>query len=241
MPVEIYFKAYSIIMANRSPEQLLTLFKHRGAVTFPELQEAMDNASRATAFRYLRQISYLRSYNHNGRYYTHRDSLMFDRYGLYSQGNLYFSREGSLGNTLKRLIRESESGWTHRELSDLLHVRVQVPLLEAVRQEKIQREKVGGFYLYFHRDPTIGSRQRQVREQRINSQKTGDSRVTTEPEHIVIIQVLLTLIRFPASQPAEVTRRLRGHSPPIPMQQVVSIFAQYDLESIGKKGGSTIC
>ncbi len=227
-------------MANRSPEQLLTLFNHRGAVTFSELQEALDNASRATAFRYLRQISYLRSYNHNGRYYTHRDPSMFDRYGLYSQGDIYFSREGSLGNTLKHLIWESESGWTHRELSDLLRVRVQVPLLETVRQEKIQREKVGVFYLYLHHDPTIGRHQRQVRQQRIDSQKTGDSRVTTEPEHIVIIQVLLMLIRFPASRPADVARRLRGHSPPIPIEQVVSIFVQYDLESIGKKGGSTI-
>lgn len=226
-------------MANRSPEQLLALFNDKGAVTFPELQEALNNASRATTFRYLRQVPYLRSYNHNGRYYTHRDPSLFDRFGLYSQGDIYFSREGSLGNTLNYLIRESESGWTHRELWDLLRIRVQVPLLEAVRQEKIQREKVGGFYLYLHRDPTIGRRQRQARQQLIDSQNTQDSRII-EPEHSVIIQVLLMLIRFPASRPADVVRLLRGHSPPIPMKQVVSIFTRYDLESIGKKGGATI-
>jgi len=226
-------------MANRSPEQLLKLFKNKDAVTFPDLQEALNNASRPTTFRYLRQVPYLRSYNHNGRYYTHRDTTLFDRFGLYSQGDIYFSREGSLGNTLKYLIRKSESGWTHRELWDLLRIRVQVPLLEAVRQEKIQREKVEGFYLYIHLDPTIGKRQLQTRQQRIASQKIKDSKIA-EPEHTIIIQILLMLIRHPASQPADVVRLLRGHSPPISMEQVVSIFARYDLESTGKKGGSTI-
>jgi hypothetical protein len=32
---------------------------------------------------------------------------------------------------------------------------------------------------------------------------------------------------------------LRGHSPPISMGQVDAVFARYDLESIGKKGGSS--
>ena len=75
----------------------------------------------------------MRCYNHNGRYYTRRDSARFDRLGLYSLGEIHFSRDGSLGMTLKRLIRESEAGLTHRELQDLLHVRVQVLLLEAVQ------------------------------------------------------------------------------------------------------------
>jgi len=227
-------------MANRSPEQLLQLFDTKDAVIFSDLQEALNNALRPTTFRYLRQISYLRSYNHNGRYYTRRDPTLFDRFGLYSLGDIHFSREGSLGNTLKHLIRVSEVGWTHRELWDLLRVRVQVPLLEAVRHEEIQRKKVTGFYLYLHADPTIGKHQLQLRQQRIANRKIND-RVVTEPEGAVIIQVLLTLIRHPQSQPADVVRLLRGHSPPIPMEQVVSIFVRYDLESISKKGGATNC
>ncbi|MES9903663.1 MAG: hypothetical protein ABW168_13440 [Sedimenticola sp.] len=72
-----------------------------------------------------RQIPYLRSYNHSGRYYNTRwDPMLYDRFGLYSLGEIHFSREGSLGNTIKRLIRESEAGWIHRELQELLHVRV---------------------------------------------------------------------------------------------------------------------
>jgi hypothetical protein len=34
-------------------------------------------------------------------------------------------------------------------------------------------------------------------------------------------------------------RYLHGHSPSISMGQVDAVFARYDLESIGKKGGSS--
>jgi len=38
---------------------------------------------------------------------------------------------------------------------------------------------------------------------------------------------------------ARADRYLRGHSPPVSMEQVGAVFARYDLESIGKKGGSS--
>jgi hypothetical protein len=101
-------------MAERSPEMLVDLFKAKGVVTFSDLREALGSASRATTFRYLKRVRYLRSYNHNGRYYTSRDPALFDRFGLYSRGGIHFSRDGTLGDTLRRLVRESQAGWTQR-------------------------------------------------------------------------------------------------------------------------------
>jgi len=227
-------------MAERSPEMLIDLFKTQRVVTFAALQEALGHASRATTFRYLKRVSYLRSYNHNGRYYTHRDPTRFDRLGLYSVGDIHFSRDGTLGDTLKRLVRESLAGWTQRELQEVLRVRVQVLLLEAVRHDELRRERVAGFYLYLHSDPAIGERQLQRRRERIAAWKRkGEAPVAVEDE--VIIQILLALIRHPGSRPAEVVRALRGHSPPILLEQVVEIFTRYELEEVGKKGGPMSC
>ena len=227
-------------MADRSPETLVGLFKTKGVVTFSDLQKVLGSASRATTFRYLKRVKYLRSYNHNGRYYTHRDPALFDRFGLYSRGDIHFSRDGTLGDTLRRLVRESQAGWTQRELQELLRVRVQVLLLEAVRHDEIRRERVAGFYLYLHSDPAIGQIQLQRRQARIAAQQfSAEGRVRVDDA--VIIQVLLTLIRHPGSGPADVVRTLRGHSPPIILEQVVHIFARYDLEDVGKKGGATNC
>ena len=179
-------------MTERSPQLLIDLFKTQGVVTFPDLQAALGRASRATTFRYLTQVKYLRSYNHNGRYYTQRDPARFDRWGLYSVGDIHFSRERTLGETLRRLVRESEAGWTQRELQQLLRVRVQVLLLEAVRQEEIRREPVAGFYLYLHRDPSLGERQLQRRQERVAAAQPSAEAVSGVDDEI-IIQVLLSL------------------------------------------------
>ena len=84
-------------------------------VTFQQLQAALGHASRTTTFHYLKQVRHLRSYNHNGRYYTHRDPLRFDAHGLVSLGDIHFSRDGTLAATVLRLVRESASGCTHKE------------------------------------------------------------------------------------------------------------------------------
>ena len=58
-------------MAKRTPDMLAARLASPARVTFPQLQAALGNASRATTFRYsryLKQVRHLRSYNHNSRY-----------------------------------------------------------------------------------------------------------------------------------------------------------------------------
>lgn len=221
-------------MAKRSPENLLTLFKSNEVVEFKDIQSALSNASRATCFRYLQQVPYHRSYNYNGRYYTRKDPDRYDRLGLFSHEDIFFSRDNTLGETIRRLARESEAGWTQREFQDVLRVRVQVVLLNSVQQGKINREKIHGFYVYLHPDPSVREAQLNRRRERksfevpVNEGEIGDQ---------VIIQVLLMLLHHPAAKAADVVRYLRGHSPPITMAEVRIVFIRYELDSIGKKGG----
>ena len=223
---------------NRSPDMIVQLLKLKDVVTFKEIRNALGSASRATTFRYLKHVSYMRSYNKNGRYYTFRDPTLFDRWGLYGLGDILFSRDGKLGNTIKRLIRESQMGMTQRELQDLLQVRVQVLLLEAVRHNEIRRELVGRHYLYLHNDSEIGDTQLKKRHEQITNHRSPQDSVIIE-DHIVI-KVLLILIRHPDSQPVDVARALRGHVPPITEDKVIEVFSRYDLDEIGKKKDSTV-
>jgi len=223
---------------KRSPETLIDLLQSKNVVTFKEMQNALGAASRATTFRYLKHVQYMRSYNHNGRFYSFRDPTNFDRLGLYFHGDVCFSRDGKLGDTVRRLVRESEAGTTQRELQNLLKVRVQVLLLEAVRQDKIRRELIEGFYLYIHKDPVIGDTQLKSRLERIASSHRSQDLVKVD-EHI-IIEVLLILIQHHDYRPADVARSLRGHIPPISKEQIVEVFSRYNLEEIGKKKGPAV-
>ena len=228
-------------MAKRTPDPLITPLRSVTPATFEQLQAALGDASRATTFRYLKQVPYLRSYNHNGRYYTYRDPTRFDRWGLASLGNVHFSRDRTLAATVKRLIRESAAGWTQKELQALLRVRVQVLLLTATRQGDLQRERMGGFYVYLHGDPALGEAQRRQRRTQLDAHLAGAAAGAVVLDPAVVIQVLLVLIRHPGSPPARVARRLYGHSPPITPTQVAAVFSRYDLEEIGEKGGAADC
>ena len=226
-------------MAKRTPRMLAARLASGTPVTFPQLQAALGNASRATTFRYLRQVPHLRSYNHNGRYYTHRDPLRFDRYGLLSLGDVHFSRDGTLAATVRRLVRESAAGCTQKELQTLLHVRVQAFLLAAVRQRELRRERMGGVWVYLSSDPAVGDAQWRARQACLDERRVSAAAAALEAT--VIIEVLLELIRRPGSSPAQVAHRLQGHAPPIDLSLVTAVFTRFDLAQVAKKGGASAC
>ena len=219
----------------RSPEILLQLFVKKTVVDLPTIQEALGGVSPMTAFRCLKQVPYRRSYDHNGRYYSRHDPSRYDGLGLWSFGGVHFSNDGSLKDTVRRLVRESAAGATHRELSDKLRVRVHNALLNLVQGREVTREQVEAVYVYLHPEASVREEQIARRREDMKARESGDGEATAFPDDAVVIQVLLTLLRHPGSQPAEITRRLRGHAPPITSDQVQDVFTRFDL---GEKGGS---
>ncbi len=226
-------------MTKRSPESLLKLFRTHDVLEFKQIQAALDKASRATTFRYLKQIPYHRSYNYNGRYYTRKDLTPYDRFGLFSHNDIRFSREPSLGETIRKLVWKSEAGWTQRELQDVLKVRIQVILLSAFRQNKVTRKKGGGFYVYLHTDPTIQVAQLTRRREKIELAEIAQKEIELRFSDQEAIHILITLLHHPGAKAADVVRYLRGHSPPITLSVVSAVFSRFDLDNIGKKGGTS--
>jgi len=214
----------------------MDLFAAKTVVDLPAICTALGGVSIQTAFRYLQLVSYRRSYNHNGRYYALYEASCFDRFGVWSYKGIHFSVDGSLRNTVRRLVRKATAGSSHRELQQQLQVRVHNTLLELWRKAEIARERLDGFYLYLHPDPKVRQAQLARRREQISAQK-----VEAEVTDAIVIQVLLTLIHHPGSRLADVVRRLRGHSPPITKQHVHIVFDRYDLDNIGEKGGPSRC
>jgi len=211
----------------------MKLFEIKPVVVLEEIQNALNSASRATVFRHLVKVSYRRSYNHNGRYYTKHDLTRYDRRGLFSYKGIHFSRDGNLVATIFRLVCDSSSGQTQRELQELLQVRAQTSLFSMVNNEQLARAKVAGQFIYLHPDAHIREAQLTKRREMIEERRFAIESVTDS----VVIQVLLILIRHPGSRAGDVARRLKGHSPPITMQHVRVVFDRYSLDDVGKKKG----
>jgi len=219
----------------RSPDRLLKLFVKKTVVDMPAIREALGGVSAMTAFRHLKQVSYRRSYNRNGGYYSLHQPSRYDRLGLWSLGDIHFSIDGSLKSTVRRMVHEAPAGVTQRELSDVLRVRVHNTLLSLVRTGEVIREKIEALYVYLHPEQAVRDEQLARRRDLMASRRTRVEGGSDESVDVaVVIQVLLTLVRHPDAGPTDVARRLRGHAPPITLPQVGAVFTRYEL---GKKKG----
>ena len=93
------------------------LLRKRRVVTINDLCEVIGSSSRMTVFRRLRQIDYVTSYTHAGRYYTLYDIARFDSDGLWFYDDIGFSQNGSLKNSVRYLVDKSHAGKFHFDLT----------------------------------------------------------------------------------------------------------------------------
>jgi hypothetical protein len=221
----------------RALRRLHELFLSHTVATLPEIQDGLGGVSHMTVFRLLREVPYRRSYNCNGRHYTAFDPARFDRFGLWRFREIRFSTDGSLKATVRRMVLEAQAGLTHPELADRLGVRVHNTLLGLTRAAAIGRQELAGGFVYLHPDPARGEEQLRHRRERATTTAAVHSAREVELSDRVVIAVLLALLRAPGGSVADVVRGLRGHAPPISSAQVQAVFARYDLEALGEKGG----
>ena len=79
-----------------SPDSLRKLLLHDQVATLPDLKRALGTDVDLTVFRKLKQLDYLTSYSHGGRFYTLREIARFGADGLWSCTPAWFSRYGTL-------------------------------------------------------------------------------------------------------------------------------------------------
>ena len=139
-----------------SIKQFLT--KHKIA-TMADLQTVLGTDVKMTVIRKLKELSYRTSYSHRGKYYTLNDIANFNSRGLWSFEPALFSKYGTLLETAKAFINNSEAGFSTRELEGLLHIEVKESVLNLYRKKEIHRIKISGKYIYFSSDPKTQKRQ----------------------------------------------------------------------------------
>ena len=144
---------------------LRSLLKERMIATLDELKQALGTSSTMTVFRKLKKLNYRTSYSHRGKYYTLAEIPLFDERGLWSYRAAWFSRYGNLLETSHAFVEGAQAGYTAGELESVLHVEVKQPLLKLQRQRRIEREMMGGVYVYLSRDKGRNRNQRLQRAQ----------------------------------------------------------------------------
>lgn len=132
-----------------STEALIQLFHKEKVLTLDQIKNALGTEIKMTVFRKLKPLSYKASYSHAGKYYTLDEMANYDKQGLWEFGQIYFSRFGSLKNTIEALVCASEAGYPASELQQILKVRVHKPLFQLYSTSCLYREQIANTYLYF--------------------------------------------------------------------------------------------
>lgn len=154
-------------------EGLVKLFQKKSVLTLDVIKEALGTTVKMTAFRKLKTLSYRASYSHAGRYYTLDEIARYDENGLWSYNRIHFSKNGSLINTLERLIDSAENGYFASELKRVLKVRVQDALFKLYCSQKVIRQQIGGEYLYLSADKWQDQLERRKRLIEANEKEKG--------------------------------------------------------------------
>jgi hypothetical protein len=173
----------------RSPAFLSDALRQRlqlhKLATLAELKQALGTDVAVTVFRKLKELDYLTSYSHRGRYYTLRDIARFDTEGLWSHDSVWFSRHGTLLATAQHFVNHAPQGYFAEELASALHVEVHDALRQLVLRRQIARQGLSGLYLYTAADPS--TRQRQLYSRRSRQAVptlTDASRLQVAPEQL---------------------------------------------------------
>jgi len=147
-------------------KRLRGLFHRQSVATMSQLKDVLGTTADVTVFRKLKEISYVTSYSHSGRYYTLSRIPRFDDLGLWSYRTVRFSRHGTLRSTVETFVGESEAGWRANELEAVLQVSVKETLLGLIREDRLSREQLAGSFLYCSAESRDRRRQVSMRKTR---------------------------------------------------------------------------
>jgi hypothetical protein len=171
-------------------EALRSFFKNNIIGTMRQLKDVLGTSVDMTIFRKLRQLSYLTSYSHQGKYYTLEELTDFDSLGLWQFDVARFSKYGTVLKTAQALIEKSDKGYSVSELRARLGVDVKEALLQLYREHRVHREEIAGRYVYFCSEP------KRLRQQQLRRLEEQPPLSTAEGRHALAHEVRAAIILF---------------------------------------------
>jgi len=177
------FRWANVLIMKTPKYQLKALQKfldHHKIATLDQIKAALGDPARCTLFRKLKELEYLSSYSHRGKYYTLRSIAQFNALGLWRWRSVWFSRFGNLLDTAQSFVEDSEAGYTAAELKEVLHVKTKHALTQLTRDGRLGREQFGSVYVYLSGEGPVAERQRKARK--VHSKPSFASVVVVNPD-----------------------------------------------------------
>lgn len=185
-------------------QTVASFLKQRKIATRDEIQDGIGSASPRTVFRKLKKLEYISSYSHRGKYYTLGSIARFAAQGLWCFRSVWFSRFGNLLETAEAFVQRSDTGYSARELKEILGVKTKHALAQLVQECRLQREKHGAVYVYFSTDKASARKQQRARN--VHAKASSAALMVSNPD-LAVEEAKATILLF-SSMLNEKQRRL---------------------------------
>jgi predicted transcriptional regulator len=210
--------------------ELKELFKGNIAMDMDDLIRK-TGSSRTTILRRLKEIGYLTSYDHNGKYFALPEFLNFDESELFEHKGIHFFKNGGLQELITHQINSSEKGYNVEELSSKIKTRVGNQLRLFTRKGMLARKKYSDAYIYFSIHEKIQQKQISNREKELKISSTPEE-INLSNEKITI-RILLEIIKNPKAEAHEIGKSLREDGLKITDSFITNVFEKYDIQKKG--------
>ncbi len=221
---------------DASESALRSYFRQHRVAEIAELFRLLDTRSRMSVFRRLKTIGYLSSFNHAGRYYTLTDVAQFDQWGLWFHRNVGFSRAGTLKATVVKLVEDSATGMTPKELLAVLKLPVANTLYNTLRELRREartgRQALGRYPLYLSADAQRANNQLMERRQAMGREPGAPVSMSDDTLIAVLVEALQSAEALVSA--SVVASRLVARGVAVTVEQVEQVFTRYGLKP-GKK------
>jgi hypothetical protein len=153
----------------------------------------------------------------------------FNSHGIWDCEGIYFSAHGSLVKTVLKLVHESKAGCRPKELSSILHVRVNDLLRQQTAKQNIRREKAGRSYVYYSSDETVYATQHRERELFIAapSLQKGDALMDDKD---IVIAILVEIILSGNLDQEAIERRLKAKGVDAGVPEIQAVISHYGIK-----------
>jgi len=206
-------------------DRLEKLFHRRKCWMLDQLAEALGYAL-ISVRRFLKQIGYFRSYTHNGKWYTLRDSPQFNRDGLWHHKRIGFSRHGSLTATIGYLVGRSPAGLSARELTQKLEHPCHAVLTQLHKAGQLDRLQIAGQFRYLATEQELNRRQREQAAASVPAPSP-----TTSLSTQAAVWVLVQYIKNPGLSFEQIAARLHEQRElAVAPESIQRFFEEHDLK-----------
>jgi len=201
----IYYDKIGIISMVKKEllDKAMRHFISAQVMTLSQL-ELLLSCSQRSVQRYLAKWLSLRSYNHNGKYFSLPAIVHFDSFGIWKYNDIGFSKFGNLKETVVHLVARSAAGLTASELGEILSANAHSFMSQFRVDLRLKREKCDGVLVYFCSDHDIRIAQKRKR--------FTNQPLSALPSDTQAVTILVSLLKNPKATIEELVRINKGHN-----------------------------